>query len=85
MRDRLQSFRCVETLSGRRPSESVPQMFSFFSGTISPWSNSRSTAKPWSYLVVTLGLRVLDLTRSRGVRYNKRWMALENLSAGGVQ
>jgi len=40
---------------------------------------------PWSYLVVTLGLRVLDLTRPRGVRYNNRWMALENPNAGGIR
>ena len=42
-------------------------------------------AKPWRYLVATLGLRVLDPARQRGVRYNERWMALENLSAGGVR
>jgi hypothetical protein len=85
MRDRLQSLRFAYTLSVLRSSESVPRIFHFLSDNISHSSNFRRMAKPWRYLVATLGLRVLDPARQRGVRYNERWMALENLSAGGVR
>jgi hypothetical protein len=85
MRDRLQSLRFADTLPVLRPSESVPRVFHFLLGNISHSSNSRRMAKPWSYLVATLGLRFLDPKRPLRVRYNDRWMALENLSAGGVR